>query len=124
MRDEVATAGELSQRANRLAGVRGPGDVVLRDARELGDLGWDGMTGVNVGLELGDGLAPTHADGGDFEQRAARRVEARGLGVEHDDFILDEAELQVTCAFGKLTVHAGNVIVRSRDEEFVESYFT
>lgn len=52
------------------------------------------------------------------------RVKSGGLGVEHDDLVLDEAELQVPRPLRKLTVHVGNVRVRSRDEKLVKSYFT
>lgn len=122
--NEVAIARELGQCRDRILWARRILDIVLCDARELDDFRWYGETGIDEGVELAHGLAAAHADGGYFEQRTACRVKPGGFGVEHDDLVLDEAELQVPRPLRKLTVHVGNFRVRSRDEKLVKSYFT
>ena len=71
VRDEVAVARKFGERLDSFARGRSTGDVCLGDARELGDFGWNDASRVYEGLERADGLAPAHADGGDFEKRAA-----------------------------------------------------
>ena len=71
VRDEVAATRELGQCGDRLARTRGARYICLCDARELGDLFWNGISGIDERVKLTHGLAAAHADGGNLEQRAA-----------------------------------------------------
>jgi len=118
MRDEVAITCKLRKRRDSFAWGGGTDNVCLGNARELGDFGWNGAPRVYEGLERIDGFAPTHADGGNLEQRAAGGVESRGLGIEYDDLVLDEAKLKLVGSLGELTVHVGDIVISTRNEEF------
>ena len=73
---------ELGHRLIKVGRVR---DRLVRNAGQLGDLLWDGLVRVDIGLETVLDRAVHHAAGRDLGDLFARGVEAGGLEVEHDE---------------------------------------
>jgi hypothetical protein len=93
--DDDGVAEELEERRQHGLDARGAHDHRLRDAREHGDLGRDGPTRVDQGLERAEAFAPAHLDGSDLGDRAVDRGTTRGLEVEDAEGDVAQRRAQV-----------------------------
>ena len=79
---EDAAIHEFEEGFQRLGLAGGVGHHLIGDAGQLRDLGRDGLSGLDEGIELLHHLAVPHDDCADLGQVLHARVEARRLGVE------------------------------------------
>ena len=87
-----------------VTGARSVADVGVGYARELGDLGGDGPAGMHEGLEALPDLAAAEQRRGDLYEVAVLEGEARRLGVEHHDLVLEGTEVERASALGQAYV--------------------
>ena len=94
VREHGVAAHEFRERGDGVPGVGRVGDHRVGDVRELGDLGRDELLGVHEGVEALHDVAPRDACRRDLDELAVAERQTRRLGVEHDDVLLEQAEVR------------------------------
>ena len=89
---------EQGQHGGQAGGV---GDERIGDARQRCDEGWDGLPGIDQGLEFSETLAAANFDGADLGDAGIDRSATRGLQVDDDEGDIRERRAQVVEGGGK-----------------------
>ena len=113
-------ADELGEGGDGLGGRGGARHVDVVDVGEERDLGRNGPTRVDEGLEALDHVTAAQARSGDLDELAVLEREARGLRVEDDDVLLERAERAREGALREGAVPLGDRCGRAGEQQLLQ----
>lgn len=114
MRDNRTAAHKVGECRDGLDGRRSICHIGVRNAREFGNLGGNQLLGVHEGIEPVDDLAARKTGSRDLNQFIVLHRKTRGLGIEDDYVLLDEAKRLRLSALGERGVRIDDELRRSR----------
>ena len=95
MCNEHSIARKVQEQRQHGGQAGGVGDERIGDARQRCDEGWDGLPGIDQGLEFSETLAAANFDGADLGDACIHGGSARGLQVDDDEGDVRERRAQV-----------------------------
>ena len=101
MRDYRAAADKIGKSSHGLDSRRGIGHIGVRDAREFGNLCRNQLLGMYECIETVDDLAARESGRRDLDKLVVLYRKTRGLGIEDDNVLFDEAERLRLSALGE-----------------------
>ena len=113
VRDDGASAHKIRECGNGVHGRGRVGDVGVRDARELSDLRRDQTGRVDERVKTVHDLAPRKSGRRDLDKLVILDREPRGLGVENDDILFDQAEFPRFRTLGERRIGIDDELRRS-----------
>ena len=114
MRDDRAATDKIGESSHGVNGRRGISHIGVRNARELGNLGRNQLLGMHECIETVNDLAARKAGRGNLNQLIVLHRKTRGLGIEDDDILFDEAERLRLSALGERGIGVDDKLRRSR----------
>ena len=100
MRDNGATADKILEQGDRLLRRRRVSDIGIRNARQTDDLVGNRNARMHEGVEPVDDFPAPQTGRGDLDKPVVLHRKTRGLGIEDDHVLLDQAERTRLCALG------------------------
>ena len=97
------------------------GNICVRNPRELGNLGRNQRRGMHEGIEAVGYLTPREHCCRNLDEFVLLRRQPRGLGIENDHILLDEAKLALLRAFSKGPVRLDNEPRRTGHDRILDS---
>ena len=121
MRDHRTPAHELGKLGHGGARIGGMGNIRVRNPRELGNLGRNQRRGMHEGVEAVGYLTPREHCCRNLDEFVLLRRQPRGLGIENDHILLDEAKLALLRALSKGPVRLDNEPRRTGHDRILDS---
>ena len=113
MRNHRAATDKFGESGHGLDGRWGICHIGICNARELDYLGGNQLLGMHEGIEAVDDLTARKTGRRDLDQLIVLHRKTRGLGIEDDDVLFDEAKRLGFGALGKRGIGVDDKLRRS-----------
>ena len=118
--DDLRVAREFDEPRKRFVRRRRISHVLVMDVRQVGDIFGNGLAGVHERHVPIDDLTVLHSRGSDLGQLIMVEGKARRLRVDHDDVLVEIAEIGILRILVKMRVTVLHPVRRSIADKYIE----